>query len=142
MSVPKAFALQRAILDAGVKAALFSQDVADSALGALESPLQPVLAWLRDKQGFSRNDMDKLLEAFWAENAERRGEHHRFVEEVVVGEMLLSAESLDLEQLGEAYNEFSERVRTGTPVRLLSVLADAGAIDESQAREVLEQARE
>jgi formylglycine-generating enzyme required for sulfatase activity len=125
------------ILDAGADIGLIAPDVAASCRSAGVRALQVLV----ERQGFSKEDLEKLLERFWSQNGSRRGQLHREVEDLLVADALCERSLVERGQADRALEELRERTRAGERVRLLSVLIDAGALQDGPAREVLEAVR-
>ncbi|RME72063.1 MAG: hypothetical protein D6776_09385 [Planctomycetota bacterium] len=125
------------ILEAGADIGLVSPDVLASCRTAGVRALQVLV----ERAGLSEQDLQRLLERFWAHNGERRGLLHREVEDRIIAERLVARGLIGSDQAQRALEELRERGRAGERVRLLSVLIDAGMLEEGPAREVLEEVR-
>src|SRR6185503_9626742 len=82
-------------------------------------------------------DLDRLLEQFWAQNGTKRAQLHRRVEERIVASYVIESKLAPEEKVAAGEREFEERSATGDPVRLLSILVDSGVIDENAARQTV-----
>ncbi|MHC4829549.1 MAG: hypothetical protein ACYTFT_04220, partial [Planctomycetota bacterium] len=117
------------ILESGVQGGLLTPDVLQSCRN---------LADLTQRYGFSPADLDRLLERFWAQNGNRRGNLHRDIEDTLVGQEAVSLGLASPMQTDMAIRERDERRRTGQGVRIVSVMIDSGILTPDSARQVLD----
>jgi formylglycine-generating enzyme required for sulfatase activity len=133
--------VQGLILESGKQAGILAADVVESCRATKRdratATASPLLKLIQERAGLSKQDLDRLLEKFWAQNGAKRAMLHRRVEERIVASYLVEANITQEAKVAVAEQELDERSSGGDPVRLLSILVDNGTIDENAARQTV-----
>ncbi len=133
--------LQAKILEVGRAAGLVSPELAESwrATRDAEGVGPPLLKVVLDRKGVTKDKLEAVLERFWREHASEKGLLHKAVEDRVLARHVRDTGLVPEKELAEAEREHEERVLSGEPIRLGSILVDMGLLEVKAAERALKE---